>query len=126
VTCRLIGLGCYEVSLGDTIGCGTPETVAAMLDDVLVDLPPHRLAGHFHDTGNRALDNVVTALEKGLRVFDSSVGGLGGCPYAPGAKGNVATEAVARRLMELGCATGIDLDRLDAAVLFAASLRSKP
>ncbi len=98
VAAELIAMGCYEVSLGDTIGRGTPETIAAMLDAVLQAVPAERLAGHYHDTENRALDNVRASLEKGLRTFDSAVGGLGGCPYAPGAKGNVSTGALAAML----------------------------
>jgi hydroxymethylglutaryl-CoA lyase len=120
----LIAMGCYEVSLGDTIGAGTPETVSAMLDAVLETVPASRLAGHFHDTRGRALDNIAISLSRGLRVFDSSAGGLGGCPYAAGAKGNVATEAVVAMLHERGYATGIDVDRLLAAAAFARSLRS--
>ena len=81
----LIEMGCYEVSLGDTIGAGTPETVAKMLDAVLAEAPADRLAGHYHDTKGRALENIAVSIEKGLRTFDSSVGGLGGCPFAPGA-----------------------------------------
>ena len=91
-------MGCYEVSLGDTIGKGTPEQTRAMLEAVLEDIPAAKLAGHFHDTNGRALENIEAALDLGVRVFDAAVGGLGGCPYAPGAKGNVATEAVAARL----------------------------
>ena len=120
----LTGMGCYEVSLGDTIGAGTPETVAAMLDAVLDVVPATRLAGHFHDTKGRALDNIAVSLDRGLRVFDSSVGGLGGCPYAPGAKGNVATEAVVSMLETRGFDTGIDPDRLAEAADFARTLRS--
>ncbi|RME13888.1 MAG: hydroxymethylglutaryl-CoA lyase [Alphaproteobacteria bacterium] len=120
----LFDMGCYEISLGDTIGAGTPETVARMLDAVLDELPPERLAGHFHDTHDRALDNIRVSLERGLRVFDASVAGLGGCPYAPGAKGNVATERVVALLEEMGFETGIDREALAAASAFAASLRS--
>jgi hydroxymethylglutaryl-CoA lyase len=93
VVAALFAMGAYEVSLGDTIGRGVPERVAAMLDAVLDVAEAGHLAGHFHDTGGRALDNVEAALGRGLRVFDAAVGGLGGCPFAPGAKGNVATEA---------------------------------
>ena len=118
VTDALLKAGAFEVSLGDTIGHGTPETVAAMLRAVLDVAPANRLAGHFHDTRGRALDNIGTCLDLGLRVFDASVGGLGGCPYAPGASGNVATEAVARYLKTRGYETGIDLDRLDTAARF--------
>ena len=108
VTERLFALGCREVSLGDTIGHGTPDSVAYMLQAVLDVAPPDRLAGHFHDTMGRALANIEVALDYGLRVFDASCGGLGGCPYAPGAAGNVATERVAERLAERGFATGLD------------------
>lgn len=111
----LYEMGCYEISLGDTIGAGRPETVAAMLDAVLEAVPATALAGHFHDTQGRALDNVEVSLARGLRVFDSAVGGLGGCPYAPGAKGNVATGALVRRLEQLGFHTGIDLNTLTLA-----------
>ena len=108
VAAQLFAMGCYEISLGDTIGAGTPETIGAMLDAVLGGVPANRLAGHFHDTGGRALENIEASLERGLRVFDAAVGGLGGCPYAPGAKGNVATGAVVDRLEQLGIDTGID------------------
>ncbi len=124
VTSALLDMGCYEVSLGDTIGTGTPETIGKMLDTVLGITAPSRLAGHYHDTGGLALANIEVSLDKGLRVFDSSVGGLGGCPYAPGAKGNVATEAVAEALKENGFETGVDLSRLQEATRFAQSLRS--
>lgn len=122
VTAALFEMGCDEVSVGDTIGAGTPETVSAMLDAVLEIAAPDRLAGHFHDTGGRALDNIETCLDRGLRVFDASAGGLGGCPYAPGAKGNVATEAVVARLEALGFETGLDGDALAEASAFARSL----
>ena len=126
VTDRLFGLGCGEVSLGDTIGRGVPETVDAMLGAVLAVAAPERLAGHFHDTGGRALENVEVALARGLRVFDGAVGGLGGCPYAPGAAGNVATEALARRLAELGFDAGLDLSVLDRAAAMARGMRGGP
>ena len=119
----LMEMGCYEVSLGETIGAGTPESIGAMLDAVLEVVPAERLAGHYHDTKSRALDNIATSLELGLRVFDSSVGGLGGCPYAPGAQGNVATEAVAEMLRLSGFETGLDQGRLASASAFARSLR---
>ena len=99
-------MGCYEISLGDTIGKGTPESIIPMLEAVLSVVPENRLAGHYHDTGGRALENIEASLGLGLRVFDAAVGGLGGCPYAPGAAGNVATEAVHDRLIELGYQTG--------------------
>jgi len=120
---RLRDLGCYEVSLGDTIGQGRPETVAAMLGAVLNELPPGRLAGHFHDTTGRALANIEASLALGLRVFDAAVGGLGGCPYAPGAAGNVATERVAARLAELGYETGLDRAVLAEAAALARGMR---
>lgn len=120
----LLDLGCYEVSLGDTIGTGTPETVRAMLDAVLGVADADQLAGHFHDTGGRALENVSVSLALGLRTFDASVGGLGGCPYAPGAKGNVATEGVAALLEDAGFATGVDRKKLAEAAVFARGLRA--
>ncbi|MDT8327346.1 MAG: hydroxymethylglutaryl-CoA lyase [Roseovarius sp.] len=113
---RLWAMGCYEISLGDTIGQGRPEAVEAMLVAVSDVVPVARLAGHFHDTSGRALENIEVSLAQGLRVFDAAVGGLGGCPYAPGAAGNVATEAVHQRLVELGYETG-----LDGAVLLKAA-----
>lgn len=124
VAASLLAMGCYEISLGDTIGAGTPETISRMLDAVLGSVPADRLAGHYHDTGGRALDNIRTSLDRGLRSFDASVGGLGGCPYAPGAKGNVATEVVVEFVESLGFKTGIDRRRLAEAVAFAKGLRS--
>ena len=122
VTEALFALGCYEVSLGDSIGKAAPEAVAAMLDAVLNVAEAADLAGHFHDTGGRALDNIAVSLDNGLRTFDSSVGGLGGCPYAPGAKGNVATGRVVDYLDRAGFATGIDRAGLAAAEAFVAGL----
>ncbi|KQY14067.1 hydroxymethylglutaryl-CoA lyase [Rhizobium sp. Root482] len=124
VVTRLEALGCYEISLGDTIGKGRPEAVERMLDAVLETMPVFRLAGHFHDTDGRALDNIGVALERGLRVFDASVGGLGGCPYAPGAKGNVDTLLVDRYLRAQGFETGLAQDALERASDFARGLRS--
>ncbi|MEO1192012.1 MAG: hydroxymethylglutaryl-CoA lyase [Pseudomonadota bacterium] len=124
VATALLAMGCYEISLGDTIGSGTPERIGQMLDAVLDVVPAGQLAGHYHDTRNRALENVAVSLEKGLRTFDGAVGGLGGCPYAPGAKGNVDTLAVNRLLVEKGYETGLDPDRLESAANFARSLRS--
>ncbi len=118
VAARLCEMGCYQISLGDTIGRGTPQTIAAMLDAVLAVVPADLLAGHYHDTGARALENIQVSLERGLRTFDAAVGGLGGCPYAPGAKGNVATGAVVNRLADLGFTTGIDRERLTAVEAF--------
>jgi hydroxymethylglutaryl-CoA lyase len=120
---RLVTLGCYEVSLGDTIGQAQPERLATMLDAVLAVIPAGKLAGHYHDTAGRALRNIEVSLDKGLRVFDAAVGGLGGCPYAPGAAGNVATETVHRRLTELGLSTGLDPVILDKAAAFARQIR---
>lgn len=124
VASQVDALGCHEISLGETLGRARPEAVAAMLDAVLQRLPASKLAGHFHDTGGLALLNIDVALQAGLRVFDASIGGLGGCPYAPGAAGNVATEAVAGHLAGLGFETGLDLDALAAAAQFAKTLRS--
>ncbi|OIQ43620.1 MAG: hydroxymethylglutaryl-CoA lyase [Roseobacter sp. MedPE-SWde] len=121
---RLFDLGCYEVSLGDTIGQGRPETIGKMLSAVTKRVPVSHLAGHYHDTAGRALDNIEASLEMGLRVFDTAVGGLGGCPYAPGAAGNVATEAVQERLTALGYETGLDRDVLVAAAEMAQAMRS--
>ena len=119
----LDAMGCYEISLGDTVGQGTPERVAAMLEAVTAAIPAARLAGHFHDTAGRALDNIEVALGQGLRVFDAAVGGLGGCPYAPGAAGNVATERVAARLAGLGYETGLDMAVLEEAAAMARAIR---
>lgn len=123
VTARLFEMGVYEVSLGDTVGQGTPETVDAMLAAVLGVADATRLAGHFHDTNGRALESVDVALGHGLRVFDAAIGGLGGCPYAPGAKGNLATEALAGHLAAGGYETGLDRDKLAAARGIALRLR---
>ncbi len=124
VAAELFALGVHEVSLGDTIGRGVPETVDAMLAAVLEVAEPGRLAGHFHDTGGRALANVEVALARGLRVFDASSGGLGGCPYAPGAAGNVATLAVHERLGALGFETGLDAEVLARAAAMAGGMRA--
>lgn len=124
VVAALRDLGCYEVSLGDTIGQGHPETIAAMLGAVLNELPAERLAGHYHDTAGRALANIEASLALGLRVFDAAVGGLGGCPYAPGAAGNVATELVAARLAEMGYVTGLDAGVLANAAALARGMRA--
>lgn len=121
---RLLNVGCYEISLGDTIGQATPEKIDAMLNAVLSVVPAEKIAGHYHDTAGRALSNIEVSLEKGLRTFDASVGGLGGCPYAPGAAGNVATGAVVEMLEKRGFQTGIDLAKLTEVETFALSLRS--
>lgn len=117
-------LGCYEISLGDTIGQATPETITAMLQAVLAEVPAEKLAGHYHDTAGRALENIRASLDLGVTVFDASAGGLGGCPYAPGASGNVATAAVAAMLADAGYDTGLDLDALAKAAEFARTLRT--
>jgi hydroxymethylglutaryl-CoA lyase len=120
---RLRDLGCHEVSLGDTIGVGTPASVARMLDAVAVRVPMARLAGHFHDTYGMGVANVHASYQMGVRVFDSSVAGLGGCPYAQGATGNVATEDLVWLLHGLGARTGIDLDALvDCGAWISAEL----
>lgn len=123
VVAALRDMGCYEVSLGDTIGRGRPEAVDVMLDAVLQELPAARLAGHFHDTSGRALENIDVAMARGLRVFDAAVGGLGGCPYAPGAAGNVATEAVHDHLVKLGFETGLDRTVLMRGAEMARAMR---
>ncbi len=112
VTIELLALGCNEIALSDTLGRGTPERTAAMVEAALRRAPAALLAGHFHDTSGRAIANVAAAWELGLRVFDGSVGGLGGCPYAPGAAGNLATERLVAHFEAQGIATGIDPARL--------------
>ena len=127
VSQRLIDIGCYEVSLGDTIGVGTPASVTRMLEAVAVRVPVDRLAGHHHDTWGMAVANVHASLQFGLRCFDASVGGLGGCPYAKGATGNVATEDVVYLLNGLGLDTDIDIDKLvDTAAWINAQLGREP
>ncbi|EGQ7661490.1 TPA: hydroxymethylglutaryl-CoA lyase [Vibrio parahaemolyticus] len=115
VSQALIELGCYEVSLGDTIGTGTPNRVKEMLESVLASIPNQRLAVHFHDTWGQALANIYQALSMGITTVDSSVAGLGGCPYAHGASGNVATEDVLYLCQGLGIETGVDLELLAKA-----------
>ncbi|MEE9426722.1 MAG: hydroxymethylglutaryl-CoA lyase [Paracoccaceae bacterium] len=121
----LFDMGCYEISLGDTIGQATRHTTSAMLDAVLTHLPATQLAGHFHDTKHRALENIDASLALGLRVFDAAVGGLGGCPFAPGAAGNVATELVNTHLTELGYETRLSQDVLESAADMAKTMRGK-
>jgi isopropylmalate/homocitrate/citramalate synthase len=115
VAAALHGMGCYEISLGDTIGVGTPDATRTMVEAVAQRVPLERLAGHFHDTYGMAIANIAAALEMGVATFDSSVAGLGGCPYAAGASGNVATEDVVYLLQGLGIATGVDLAALAEA-----------
>jgi len=112
VAAALYEMGCYEVSLGDTIGTGTPGKAKAMIEACARRVPLEKLAGHYHDTYGQALANIYASLEAGVRTFDASVAGLGGCPYAAGASGNVATEDVIYMLDGLGIRTGVDLDRL--------------
>jgi hydroxymethylglutaryl-CoA lyase len=123
---RLVALGCSEISLGDTIGVGTPGRARTMLEAVAARLGMERLAVHFHDTYGQALANILACLESGVRVIDSSVAGLGGCPFAKGATGNVATEDVVYMLNGLGIATGVDLDRLAAVGRFISAAVGRP
>ena len=114
VSSQLAAMGCYEVSLGDTIGTGTPVKVQRMLEAVAKYLPVYQLAVHFHDTWGQALANILVSLDCGIATVDSSIAGLGGCPYAPGATGNVATEDVVYMLDGMGIETGVDLPKLAA------------
>jgi hydroxymethylglutaryl-CoA lyase len=122
VSAQLHGMGCYEVSLGDTIGVGTPARARAMLRAVAAEVPVDALAVHFHDTYGQALANVLACLEDGVRVVDAAVSGAGGCPYAAGASGNVSTEDVVYMLHGLGFETGVDLDALAATGRWLAGL----
>ena len=122
----LWGLGCYEVSLGDTIGVGTPKKARELLRAVAGHVPMANLAMHFHDTYGQALANLYAGMEEGARVIDSAAGGLGGCPYAPGATGNVATEDVVYMLEGMGIATGVDMAKLVAATNETSQLIGRP
>lgn len=115
---QLYGMGCYEISLGDTIGVGTPKKIRAMIEAVVKSIPIAKLGGHYHDTYGQALANIYVSLELGMRTFDSSVAGLGGCPYAKGATGNVASEDVVYMLDGLGIETGVDMMKLFRAGQF--------
>lgn len=126
VSAALVGLGCYEVALGDTIGVGTPAKVQAVIAACAETVPLSRLAVHFHDTYGQALANILAALEMGIASIDSSVGGLGGCPYAPGATGNVATDDVVYMLDGMGIETGIDLQELVRTAWFIADALGRP
>jgi isopropylmalate/homocitrate/citramalate synthase len=126
VASALFDSGCYEISLGDTIGVGTPNRTIALIEKVAGRVPIDKLAGHFHDTYGQALANIYAALRMGVRVFDASVSGLGGCPYAPGAAGNVATEDLLYMLNGLEIETGVDLDRLVAAGAFICEKLGRP
>ncbi|MGI9316873.1 MAG: hypothetical protein ACR2QW_06050, partial [bacterium] len=122
VTRLLLDIGCYEISLGDTIGAGRPQSIGAMLDAVIEVTEPNKLAGHFHDTGDHALENIEVSLGKGIRTFDSAIGGLGGCPYAPGAKGNVSTLKVVDLLHQAGFETGVDIGALRKIETFVSEI----
>jgi len=115
VTGKLLDMGCYEVSLGDTIGTGTAGSMATLLQVLLAQYPADKIAVHCHDTYGQALSNILVALQHGIATVDASVAGLGGCPYAKGASGNVATEDVVYMLQGMGIATGLDLDKLITA-----------
>ena len=126
VAMALAEMGCGEISLGDTIGRGTPDGARRMLEATARRLGVERLAGHYHDTWGMAVANVAASLEMGVRTFDSSVSGLGGCPYAPGATGNVATEDVVYLLHGMGFETGIDLPKLAEAGRFIGEALGRP
>jgi hydroxymethylglutaryl-CoA lyase len=119
---QLQAIGCDELSLGDTIGVGNPRQTREILELFLRDFPPAMLALHLHDTHGTALANCLTALEMGITIFDTSIGGMGGCPYAPGAAGNLATEDLASMLADMGIATGVDLGKLIEAGALAQEL----
>ena len=120
---RLLDMGCYEISLGDTVGAGTPGKTRKLIEAVAAHVPVERLGGHFHDTFGQALANILAALEMGVATFDSSIAGLGGCPYSPGATGNVATEDVLYMLDGMGIETGVNMGKLlDAAEFISACL----
>jgi hydroxymethylglutaryl-CoA lyase len=123
----LYDMGCYEVSLGDTIGVGTPAKTHVMIEACATRVPMEKLAGHYHDTYGQALANIYASLQAGIRTFDSSVAGLGGCPYAAGASGNVATEDVVYMLHGLGMNTGVDLDKVvDTGQWICGILKKEP
>lgn len=127
VSQQLLAMGCYEISLGDTIGTGTPGQTHKLLNTLLTDIPVNQLAVHFHDTYGQALANILVALQQGISVIDSAAGGLGGCPYAAGASGNVATEDVVYMLNGMGITTGVNIDALVAAsALIFSELSHEP
>lgn len=126
VTRALLDMGCYEISLGDTLGIGAPSDVEALLSVLLETIPPRQLAGHFHDTYGQALANVMKAYSMGLRTFDSSVAGLGGCPYAKGARGNLATEDIVYAFERHGVPTGVDLAELAATGEWISDVLKQP
>jgi len=120
-------MGCYEISLGDTIGTGTPLAAQSVVDAVSERVPRDRLAAHFHDTYGQALANILAVMERGVGIVDSSVAGLGGCPYAKGASGNVATEDVLYMLNGMGIRTGVDMDALlQASAMISQALDRVP
>jgi hydroxymethylglutaryl-CoA lyase len=123
---ELFAMGCYEVCIADTIGTGTPGKTRAVFEDAARQIPVEKLAGHFHDTYGQALANTYAALECGVAVFDSSVAGLGGCPYAKGATGNVATEDVLYMLDGLGIETGVDMEKLMEAGRYICEFLGRP
>lgn len=123
---KLYEMGCYQISFGDTIGAGTPRQTHEIMSRAIDQLPMDAIAMHMHDTRGTALANIVVGLELGVRHFDASVGGLGGCPYAPGAAGNVATEDLVYMLHGMGVSTGIDLERLVEAARAAESIVGRP
>ncbi|MBK5276540.1 MAG: hydroxymethylglutaryl-CoA lyase [Desulfuromonadales bacterium] len=126
VAARMLELGCYEIFLGDTIGVGTPGRAQAVVDAVADKMPRELIAVHFHDTYGQALANILAVLERGISVIDSSVAGLGGCPYAAGASGNVASEDLLYMLNGLGIETGVDLDRLIETGNFISGILGRP
>lgn len=126
VSARVLDLGCYEVSVGDTIGVATPMQAQGVIGMLLQVIPARKLAMHFHDTRGTALANTLAALEMGIATFDASSGGLGGCPYAPGASGNLATEDLVYMLDRMGLETGVNLDRLVAASSIVAPYLDHP
>jgi isopropylmalate/homocitrate/citramalate synthase len=126
VCARLLDIGCYEVSVGDTIGVGTPMQVQGVVGMLLQVIPATRLAMHFHDTRGTALANTLAAMEMGIATFDASAGGLGGCPYAPGASGNLATEDLVYMLDGMAIESGVDLNRLVAASSIIAPYLDHP
>jgi hydroxymethylglutaryl-CoA lyase len=126
ITLRLLDLGCYQVSLGDTIGVGTPLQTQRILDIFLAEIAAPKLALHLHDTRGTALPNILVGLAAGIADYDASIGGLGGCPYAPGAAGNVATEDLVYMLHGMGIETGLDLDRLVDAARLAEKIVGRP
>jgi hydroxymethylglutaryl-CoA lyase len=122
----LLALGCYQISLGDTVGVGTPLQTKQILERFLGELPAEKLAMHMHDTRGQALANVLVGLELGIRTFDAAIGGLGGCPYAPGASGNLATEDLVYMLDGMGIATSVDATKLHEAGRIAEALVQRP